>query len=60
MSNKNAQLVSRDRPVAQPMLQVGKLQKNLFNVDFSGFLSVYQAFALALAVFDQSSVRRRF
>lgn len=42
------------------MLQVGKLQKDLFNVDFSGFFSVYQAFALSLAVFDQSSVRRRF
>mmetsp|Transcript_17805 Transcript_17805/g.58160 ORF Transcript_17805/g.58160 Transcript_17805/m.58160 type:complete len:897 (-) Transcript_17805:288-2978(-) len=60
MSNKNVQLVPRDRPVAQPMLQVGKLQKDLFNVDFSGFFSVYQAFALSLAVFDQSSVRRRF
>ena len=59
MSNKNAQLIPRDRKVAQPVLQVGKLQKNLFNVDFCDFMSPYQAFALALAVFDQSSVRRR-
>ena len=41
-------------------LQVGKLRSNMFNVDMSGCVSPFQAFAAALAVFDQSSVRRRF
>ena len=40
--------------------QVGKLRKNLFNVDLAGYISPYQAFAIALSIFDQSSVRRRF
>ena len=40
--------------------QVGKLRKNLFNVDLNGCISPFQAFAIALAIFDQSSVRRRF
>jgi hypothetical protein len=38
---------------------VGKLRTNEFSVDFSG-ISAFQAFAAALAVFDVSSVRRRF
>jgi len=41
-------------------LQVGKLSNNMFNVDMRGVVSPYQAFCSALAVFDQSSVRRRF
>ena len=40
-------------------LQVGKLRNNMFNVDMSGCVSPFQAFTAALAVFDQSSVRRR-
>jgi hypothetical protein len=70
--------------------QVGKLRKNLFNVDLvrpsrtepalswprtpsrltrrlrarislqAGHISPYTAFAIALSIFDQSSVRRRF
>ena len=40
--------------------QVGKLRANMFNVDMMGCVSPFQAFASALAVFDQSSVRRRF
>ena len=39
---------------------MGKLRKNLFNMDIAGYISPYQAFAIALAIFDQSSVRRRF
>merc|ERR1712146_523851 len=59
MSNKNVQLanVCHDK---MPTLQVGKLRKNLFNMDLSGVISPFQAFAIALAIFDQSSVRRRF
>ena len=41
-------------------LQVGKLRKDMFNMDLRGVLSPFQAFAIALAIFDQSSVRRRF
>jgi len=59
MSNKNVQLICPEFPSA-PTLQVGKLRKNLFNVDLGGCISAYQAFAIALAIFDQSSVRRRF
>ena len=40
--------------------QVGKLQKNLFNMDLGGCISPFQAFAIALSIFEQSSVRRRF
>ena len=58
MSNKNVQLVDTARP-DQPALMVGKLRTNEFSVDFSG-ISAFQAFAAALAVFDVSSVRRRF
>eukprot|EP00908_Phaeocystis_cordata_P011801 Transcript_22756.p1 GENE.Transcript_22756~~Transcript_22756.p1 ORF type:complete len:455 (+),score=191.70 Transcript_22756:403-1767(+) len=59
MSNKNVQLanVANER---SPTLQVGKLQKNLFNMDFGGCLSPFQAFAISLSIFEQSSVRRRF
>ena len=57
-SNKNVQLVDTARP-DQPALMVGKLRTNEFSVDFSG-ISAFQAFAAALAVFDVSSVRRRF
>ena len=59
MSNKNVQLanVAADGVAT---LQVGKLRKDLFNMDLRGCLSPYQAFAIALAIFDQSSVRRRF
>jgi len=59
MSNKNVQLANAaDEELAA--LQVGKLRKNLFNVDLGGCLSPFQAFGIALAIFDQSSVRRRF
>ena len=59
MSNKNVQLanVANER---MPTLQVGKLQKNLFNMDLGGCISPFQAFAISLSVFEQSSVRRRF
>ena len=59
MSNKNVQLADTSRP-DEAALQVGKLRSNMFNVDMSGCVSPFQAFAAALAVFDQSSVRRRF
>jgi len=59
MSNKNVQLADTLVPDAA-VLQVGKLSDNLFNVDLQGCLSPFQAFCAALAVFDQSSVRRRF
>ena len=59
MSNKNVQLADTSRP-DEAALQVGKLRNNMFNVDMSGCVSPFQAFASALAVFDQSSVRRRF
>ena len=58
MSNKNVQLADTSRP-DEAALQVGKLRNNMFNVDMSGCVSPFQAFAAALAVFDQSSVRRR-
>ena len=59
MSNKNVQLANvADDGVAT--LQVGKLRKDMFNMDLRGVLSPFQAFAIALAIFDQSSVRRRF
>jgi hypothetical protein len=44
----------------EAVLQVGKLNSQMFNVDLQGCLSPFQAFCSALAVFDQSSVRRRF
>jgi len=59
MSNKNVQLADTLVP-EQAVLQVGKLNNNMFNVDLQGVLSPFQAFCSALAVFDQSSVRRRF
>jgi hypothetical protein len=59
MSNKNVQLADTSKP-DEAALQVGKLRANLFNVDMNGCVSPFQAFAAALAVFDQSSVRRRF
>ena len=59
MSNKNVQLADMSRP-DEAALQVGKLRSNMFNVDLGGCVSPFQAFACALAVFDQSSVRRRF
>ena len=59
MSNKNVQLADTALP-DEAALQVGKLRANMFNVDLSGVVSPFQAFAAALAVFDQSSVRRRF
>eukprot|EP00966_Prymnesium_polylepis_P303525 7011576-Prymnesium_polylepis.1 len=59
MSNKNVQLANEAED-ENATLQVGKLRKNLFNVDLSGCISPFQAFAIALAIFDQSSVRRRF
>ena len=59
MSNKNVQLADTSRP-DEAALQVGKLRANMFNVDMMGCVSPFQAFASALAVFDQSSVRRRF
>lgn len=59
MSNKNVQLADTSRP-DEAALQVGKLRNNMFNVDLGGCVSPFQAFACALAVFDQSSVRRRF
>lgn len=59
MSNKNVQLADTARP-DEAALQVGKLRGNMFNVDMAGCVSPFQAFAAALAVFDQSSVRRRF
>ena len=59
MSNKNVQLADTSRP-DEAALQIGKLRSNMFNVDMAGCVSPFQAFAAALAVFDQSSVRRRF
>ena len=59
MSNKNVQLANAANDKL-PTLQVGKLQKNLFNMDLGGCISPFQAFAIALSVFEQSSVRRRF
>ncbi len=59
MSNKNVQLVDVARTEVAA-LQIGKLRDSMFNVDFNGCVSPFQAFAAALAVFDQSSVRRRF
>ena len=59
LSNKNLQLADMARP-SQSALQVGKLRDNLFNVDFGSGVSPLQAFSAALAVFDQSSMRRRF
>lgn len=58
-SNKNVQLVDVSQP-DEAALQVGKLRHKEFNLDFTGCISPFQAFAAALAVFDQSSVRRRF
>ena len=58
-SNKNMQLVDASRPNIAT-LQVGKLRSKEFNIDFSGCISPFQAFAAALAIFEQSSVRRRF
>ena len=59
MSNKNVQLADTLVP-NEAVLQVGKLNSQMFNVDLQGCLSPFQAFCSALAVFDQSSVRRRF
>jgi len=59
MSNKNVQLADTLVP-DRAVLQVGKLSANMFNVDLHGCISPFQAFCSALAVFDQSSVRRRF
>lgn len=59
MSNKNVQLANAAKD-ENATLQVGKLRKNLFNLDLNGCISPFQAFAIALAIFDQSSVRRRF
>ena len=59
MSNKNVQLADTARP-EEAALQIGKLRNNMFNVDLGGCVSPFQGFAAALAVFDQSSVRRRF
>ena len=59
MSNKNVQLADTTLP-DEAALQVGKLSESMFNVDLQGVLSPFQAFCSALAVFDQSSVRRRF
>lgn len=59
MSNKNVQLADTARP-DEAAMQVGKLRADMFNVDMNGVVSPFQAFASALAVFDQSSVRRRF
>jgi len=59
MSNKNVQLADTAKP-EEAALQIGKLRANMFNVDMNGCVSPFQAFAAALAVFDQSSVRRRF
>ena len=56
---ENLQLADVDRP-EQSVLQVGKLGDDHFNVDLNGCASPLQAFATALAVFDQSSMRRRF
>ena len=58
-SNKNLQLADVSRP-DEAALQVGKLRPAEFNLDFSGCVSPFQAFAAALAVFDNSSLRRRF
>ena len=55
-SSKNTQLLS-DRFARLPTVQVGKLRKDLFNVDLAGHISLYQAFAIAIAIFDQSSPR---
>jgi len=52
-SCKNTQLLS-DRFSSLPTVQVGKLRKNIFNVDLAGHISPYQAFAVAIAIFDQS------
>ena len=53
---------ARPQLYAVPVLprQVGKLQKNLFNMDLGGCISPFQAFAISLSIFEQSSVRRRF
>jgi len=59
MSNKNVQLANVANE-SSPTLQVGKLQKNLFNMDLGGCISPFQAFAISLSIFEQSSVRRRF
>ena len=59
LSNKNVQLADTARP-EEAALQIGKLRNNMFNVDLGGCVSPFQGFAAALAVFDQSSVRRRF
>lgn len=58
-SNKNVQLVDVSRP-DEAAVVVGKLQPNEFSLDFGGCISPFQAFAAALAIFDVSSVRRRF
>jgi len=63
MSNKNVQLADTAVQAAgreEAALQVGKLSNSMFNVDMRGVVSPFQAFCSALAVFDQSSVRRRF
>ena len=39
---------------------VGKLQKNLLNMDLGGCISHVQAFGSSLSIVEQSSVRRRF
>ena len=59
MSNKNVQLADMAMP-DRAALQVGKLSNNMFNVDLQGCVSPFQAFCSALAVFDQSSIKRRF
>jgi hypothetical protein len=59
VSNKNMQLADVSCP-DQAVLKVGKLRAGEYNLDFAGSLSPFQAFAAALAIFDNSSVRRRF
>jgi hypothetical protein len=57
-SNKNMQLADVSRPDVAA-LQMGKLRRNEFALDFRGCVSPFQAFAAALAICDATSLRRR-
>ena len=53
-STKNFQLVSADDPAGPVLLQFGKLEEDLFILDFNPTrISAAQAFAIGLTAFDR-------
>jgi len=52
-SSKNFQMCLRDDPDQDVVIQFGKMNDNLFNLDFKYPLSPFQAFAVCLSSFDK-------